>query len=263
MRNLLVGLVISTISGQFAYGQVLQSVQLQEVSSSQRSIIIDQGTRHGIELGAQALFIKAISPTTFHKQLVGLAQAVKVLREQSVWYFTKTADTEYLIKGELLEVFTAQDALQGLMAPQVFRHLRVVWPGSPSPKTNTRPSGKDPGIVKRGDGYDEMELPRRSVNQEAWSYHQHLLDLAEWTEDEESWGSFYAVTNLLAPSSEKTKKAMEEQRHLNLGWHLIKLSRWWHGEQADDQESSQGHSSSSSEEKPEAFSWFNWSNPFE
>ena len=96
---------------------------IQEVSSTGRSVLIHQGTDHGIEQGREAAFI---APET--NQLVGYARSVNVLKQKSFWYFTELTLPSKLQKGASLEILLWESLMLKRTVPPFKPLLRVTSP---------------------------------------------------------------------------------------------------------------------------------------
>ena len=216
-------------------GLVPQTVQIQQVSSSKKSMMIDQGQLQGVELGMRAVFIKAASPSTFHKEVIGLAQAVKVTESQSIWYFTKTVSFDYLVTGEFIEILTERDHLRGRVAPQVTRYQRVLLPQSKNlepieaTKENTAVhlSGRDRRIIKQDGEYSEMKIlldPNNAIEQ---GHHRSIVEWAEWAYQDGAETEVLMARPLPvkpAKETEQIRQSIQDQRQFEIMWHLVRRS---------------------------------------
>lgn len=209
------------VSGTTAWA--LQQVQIQEVSDSKKSIIINRGQLEDIQLGMRAFFLKAVSPTTF--QMVGQARVAKVFERRSMWYFIQTVNPEYLLAKGLLNILTQQDALKGRASFKIIRHQKVRLRRDRTQNPQLHRSGRDQKIVKRSSEYYEVNLPLAEAEEADGRY--DIFDLAEWTERQATMENGEAVLEVHAqpleqgPLSGDRRQALQAKQHLELAQHLV------------------------------------------
>ena len=195
------------------------TVLIREFSTSGRTILIDRGKTHSINKGMRATFIRPVSATTFHKEMVGWAEAVKVHERQSVWYFINIVHPEHLVWGKPVEMFTWRDNLRGSVSPRILRHRQVMLPAAKG--AEALPLGRDRSIIKRDGAYEEvvvpLELPREDAPDE------EVFDLARWTEGRP--GIFSARPLQTGPSKERVTYSIQEKRQLQMARHFLRRGR--------------------------------------
>ena len=151
MRNLLFLAIILTST---KWVLALETIELQEVSSSKKSIIINRGRLDGVNIGSEGYFLKTTDIERMTKDFIGIAKAVKVYDRYSVWYFQKSYGPNYLIERTKIDYINS-DNLSLSRAPFKIRIKKII--GGTKGSSN-HDSGSDSRIVKKSDNFQLGEI---------------------------------------------------------------------------------------------------------
>lgn len=104
----------------------LKEVELLELSSTKKSIIIDQGLLENFLEGTKAKFFIQSGDYTHPKVfLIAEGRLVKSLPKKSFWYMTKFYHPEVLVKGNKYLILTSDEALAGRSTTLKRQHVVV------------------------------------------------------------------------------------------------------------------------------------------
>ena len=194
-------------------GQTAQIVQIQEVSSSGGSIVINRGTEQDIQVGDLASFFKVVDLKSLKAQMVGKAKVIKTYPHRSFWYFEQIIGSQYLAKGEFLDILIQRETLRGRIVPKIQRHQRVLLPSQHAQELindrQVQTSGKSPRIVKQDVDYNGIPTD----NERATRGSGDIFDLAEWIEYDDDQGVFFARRLKTGPKVEQVLQSLREDQH--------------------------------------------------
>ncbi|MCY4644475.1 MAG: hypothetical protein OXB88_07640 [Bacteriovoracales bacterium] len=196
----------------------MEEVRIQKVSSLKEAVLIDRGSRDGIEAGMRAFFLERSDPTPplvtkpnpkpNPRLKKAQARAVKIFEKGSVWFFPKGAPEFELEPGMNLGFLTEQKALRGWIPPRIVRHVRVSFPGE----------GRE--TMKRGHGYMEIPFPKREREGEPKRRREkHLLETAQWSL-EKGGEVFVMEAEKQGATTERIEEWARRERHLEMAQYL-------------------------------------------
>ena len=202
----------------------LPRVQIQAVSGSKKSIIINQGTLEGIQSGMQAFFLSPLSPVTF--QMVGKARVVKVSKHRSVWYFIQTVNSAHLVEEGVMNILTQRESLNGRASFKIVRHQQVRLPGERPKGSLPRSPKKGQEMMRKGEKYYEVHLASGGIEEEVQDDRDSIFDLGEWTKRTGEMGSevegqeVYVKLLKEGPKTEERRRSVKDRKHFELARHF-------------------------------------------
>ena len=202
----------------------LPEVQIQAISDSKKSIIINRGTLEGIQVGMQAFFLKSLGPTTF--QTVGNARVVKVSEHRSVWYFVQTVNPAHLRKEGFMNMLTQRESLSGRAPFKIVRHQRVRLPSQSSQGLLSHSPKKGQEMMRKGEKYEEVSLDLGGIKEDVRDDRHSIFDLGEWTERTGKMESgvegqkVYVKLLKEGPKTEERRRSLKDRKHFGLIQHL-------------------------------------------
>lgn len=160
----------------------LEKVQIEEVSSTKNTMIINRGRLDGVNQGMEAYFLKTVREKDLSKDFIGMAEAVKVYERYSVWYFKKTVNPSFVVARKFVDMVPFED-LARKRAPFKIRTRSVIDSKKISQKEKKliHDSGSDLETVKRKGNYRLGQV--LSDLDDAKDYEElNVLELSRWTD---------------------------------------------------------------------------------
>ena len=196
----------------------LEKVQIQDVSGSRKTMVVNRGRLDGINSGMEAFFLKSINEEDLKKSLVGVAEVVKVFDRYSVWYFKKSLNPSYLAPKNFIDMITYKD-LNRKKAPFKLRTRKVISGSvSQDEKILLHDSGSDISTVKRNKNY-RLGQVLKDLDDPKDFKDLNILELSKWVERKKkvvgerdlSETEAFAVKYSTAPDLEDTVKKLQKK----------------------------------------------------
>ncbi len=137
----------------------VEDVTVLEVSSTQKSIMIDRGTElDHIRPGQRARFYVQQSTDVPHMTFIAEGEAVKVHSNFSYWYLKNVDNAKLLKKGQRLEFISDAEILSGRREVEVRERSVVLAPDESADDFKEQSKrGVPERLLKKKDGYEENE----------------------------------------------------------------------------------------------------------
>ncbi|MEI8346879.1 MAG: hypothetical protein WCG27_05400, partial [Pseudomonadota bacterium] len=111
---------------QRASAKALEGIQIQDVSTTGRSIIVNLGAFDGLQIGDKGKFYYQESKNFPLITYVGMGEAIKIMGSYSFWYMSEIHTESFLRKGFNLGMVRQKDTLRG--QPVKLKQRKVVLP---------------------------------------------------------------------------------------------------------------------------------------
>ncbi len=108
------------------YAAVTERIEVLEISSSKKTMIIDKGHLRGVKVGDKATFILFSDSEEPLLEFAAFGEAIKVHTNYSFWYLSEIKKKELLVKGERLHLLSYDSFMAGARPLQIKQEKGVI-----------------------------------------------------------------------------------------------------------------------------------------
>lgn len=155
-----------------------KNIQVLEISSSKKSIIIDRGNLEGIKIHDKAKFILQVGEDRPKLYTVAYGEVVKVQGNYSIWHLGRIENDEFLFQNAQLLFLPMKDVFSGRSDFRIKQEKIILAPGRPEDALNKNVIGQKKSLIKAEENYkasDSLVETTPSRN-----HHLETKDFGQW-----------------------------------------------------------------------------------
>lgn len=173
--------IVSILKIQAEVPAVPKIINILEVSSSKKSIILDRGEFEGIKIGSKAKFVLQEGMDKPKLTTVAYGEAIKVHGNYSFWHLGKIENPDLVFKNSQLLYVSMHDIFSGRSDFRVKQEKIVLAPGSPKASLDRNILGQQRALVKGEEDYSFSDkLVETTPNRK---HHLETKDFSSWKKD--------------------------------------------------------------------------------